>query len=228
MVSVTRSLMVQPEWWSGADETPAEARQPTSTSSPHELTDAELVARLLERDGDALDMLYEKYGRPAYSLARRVIGDDGFAQDVVQDVFLALWKDPNRYTASRGNFASWLLSVTHHKAVDAVRREESLRRRRAQATEQFVVDRAAHEVAHAVYDKVWSTLRGERVREALHKLPDPQREALVLAYFGGYTQREVAALTDTPLGTVKTRMLTGMRRLRDLLGGGAVTDGGAM
>jgi RNA polymerase sigma-70 factor (ECF subfamily) len=184
-------------------------------------SDAALVARLLERDADALDELYERYARPAYSLARRVTGDDGFAQDVVQDVFLALWKDPSRYAAGRGGFASWLLSVTHHKAVDAVRREESLRKRRTQATEEFVTQN----VERPVDDKAWTTLRGERVRAALHKLPAPQREALVLAYFGGYTQREVAVLTDTPLGTVKTRMLTGMRRLRDLLG--AIADGGA-
>jgi RNA polymerase sigma-70 factor (ECF subfamily) len=142
----------------------------------------------------------------------------GFAEDVVQEVFLTLWRDPGRYDGSRGSFASWLLSVTHHKAVDAVRREESLRRRRAQATEDAVAMLEESEHAPGVDEEVWGLMRRERVRHALRDLPDAQREALALAYYGGYTQREVAALTGAPLGTVKTRMLTGMRRLAEALG----------
>ncbi|GAA1707161.1 sigma-70 family RNA polymerase sigma factor [Fodinicola feengrottensis] len=186
------------------------------------------MAQVAERNTSALDTLYERYGKPAYSLARRITGDEGFAQDVVQDVFLALWKDPDSYHRARGGFASWLLSVTHHKAVDAVRREESLRRRRSLATQEFLVEQNANGVSQAVYDRVWTTVIGERVRGALSQLPSPQRDALVLAYFGGYTQREVATLTNTALGTVKTRMLAGMRRLRVVLGAGLAPEGGAL
>jgi RNA polymerase sigma-70 factor (ECF subfamily) len=105
--------------------------------------------------------------------------------------------------------------MTHHKAVDSVRREENLRKRRttAEVLEEREVD------GPRVHDEVWSTLRRERVRQALATLPELQREALVLAYFGGYTQREIAGLTETPLGTVKTRRLAGMRRLTDGLTG---------
>jgi RNA polymerase sigma factor (sigma-70 family) len=189
--------------------------------------DAALVDRLAARDGTALDALYARYGRPAYSLAFRITGDRGFAEDVVQEVFLALWRDPSRYDRGRGGFASWLLSMTHHKAVDAVRREESLRRRRDAATEDAVAMLDESSTESSVDEEVWTVLRGERVRKALRDLPQPQREALALAYFGGFTQREVAALTETPLGTVKTRMLAGMRKMRDVLGGGLLEDGAA-
>jgi RNA polymerase sigma-70 factor (ECF subfamily) len=210
-------------------EPPARPGRPDGTP-PGPITgeagDRELVARLADRDGGALDVLYQRYGRPAYSLALRITSDSGFAEDVVQEVFLALWRDPSRYDAGRGGFASWLLSMTHHKAVDAVRREESLRRRRQAATDDTMAMMDETGPGPSVDEEVWTVLRGERVREALRELPGPQREALTLAYFGGFTQREVASLTDTPLGTVKTRMLAGMRKLRESLGGG-LREGGA-
>ncbi|MQA85990.1 MAG: sigma-70 family RNA polymerase sigma factor [Streptosporangiales bacterium] len=164
-------------------------------------------------DEHALEVLYDRYGRAAYALALRIVRDDELAQEVVQEVFLALWRDPARFDAQRGSFSSWLLAMTHHKAVDAVRREESQRRR---SIDVAALEREAGQQAE-LDEQVWEGLRGERVRTALAALPAPQREALLLAYFGGYTQREIAALTDTPLGTVKTRMLAGMRRLRELL-----------
>ncbi len=179
------------------------------------LDDRALVARVSEGDGAAIEALYKRYGRPCYGLARRILADDQFAQDVVQEVFLTVWRDASKFDTARGSFSSWLLTMTHHKAVDAVRREENLRKRRAapDALDGLESD------APKVEDEVWSLLRRSRVREAMQTLPAPQREALTLAYFGGYTQREIAGLTSTPLGTVKTRMLAGMRRLRDALEG---------
>lgn len=179
------------------------------------LDDRALVARVTEGDGGALEALYARYGRACYGLARRILADEQFAQDVVQEVFLTIWRDASRFDASRGGFSTWLLSMTHHKAVDSVRREENLRKRRttAEALETRESD------TPRVDDAVWSLLRRERVREVLATLPAPQREALTLAYFGGYTQREIAGLTATPLGTVKTRMLAGMRRMKDSLDG---------
>ena len=179
------------------------------------LDDRALVVRIIEGDGGALEALYTRYGRACFGLARRILTDEQFAQDVVQEVFLTVWRDASRYDASRGGFSTWLLSMTHHKAVDAVRREESLRKRRTTAE----ILESRDDDSPVVHDEVWSLLRRERVREALKTLPEPQKEALTLAYFGGYTQREIAGLTGTPLGTVKTRMLAGMRRLRDALEG---------
>jgi RNA polymerase sigma factor (sigma-70 family) len=180
--------------------------------------DLELLRRVAAGERGALDDLYERFRRPAFALARRVLADDVLAEDVLQDVFLGIWRDPGAFDGSRGNVASWLLAMVHHKAVDAVRREESHRRRRARAEEDLVL--SAPTQTTDVEDTASERLVAERVRAALHALPAPQREALTLAYYGGYTQREVAALTDTPLGTVKTRMLAGMRRLKDTLGTG--------
>jgi RNA polymerase sigma factor (sigma-70 family) len=192
-------------------------------SGPTGPDDRGLVGRVIEGDGSALEALYARYGRACYALARRILADDQFAQDCVQEVFLTVWRDAARFDASRGAFSSWLLSMTHHKAVDAVRREENLRKRRTgpDALETQESD------APPVDEEVWSGLRGARVRRALQTLPDAQREALTLAYFGGFTQREIAGLTATPLGTVKTRMLTGMRRLKLSLDGLSRADAAA-
>jgi RNA polymerase sigma-70 factor (ECF subfamily) len=180
--------------------------------------DLELVRRVAAGDRGAVDDLYQRFRRPAFALARRVIGDDVLAEDVLQDVFLGIWRDPGAFDGSRGSVASWLLAMVHHKAVDAVRREEAHRRRRARAEDDLLL--SAPTQTSDVESDAWDRIVAERVRTALHGLPAPQREALTLAYYGGYTQREVAALTDTPLGTVKTRMLAGMRRLKDTLGTG--------
>ena len=189
-------------------------------------SDAVLVRRVAVGDHVALEALYDRYGRPAYALARRITGDPVFAEEVVQEVFLALWREPAKYDPDRGGFPSWLLATTHHKAVDAVRREETVRRRRAQLAQDadWFTSASAADVP-PVEDAAWAGLRGERVRAALSMLPEPQREALVLAYYAGYTQREIAERTNTPLGTVKTRMLAGMRRMRHQLDGVADAEG---
>lgn len=190
-------------------------RPPRRTEDP--AADAELVRRVKAGDRGAIDDLYERFRRPAFALARRVLADDTLAEDVLQDVFLAVWKDPGAFDGARGSFASWLLAMVHHKAVDAVRREESHRRRQTRAEDDL---RLGEPTANRdVEDEAADRVTAQRVRAALQGLPAPQREALTLAYYGGYTQREVAALTDTPLGTVKTRMLAGMRRLKENLGG---------
>lgn len=191
------------------------ARRQASPTAYDGLEDRALVARVTEGDGGALEALYGRYGRACFGLARRILTDEQFAQDVVQEVFLTVWRDASRFDASRGGFSTWLLSMTHHKAVDAVRREESLRKRRTNAE----ILESREDDSPVVHDEVWSLLRRERVRAALQTLPEVQKEALTLAYFGGYTQREIAGLTGTPLGTVKTRMLAGMRRLRETLDG---------
>jgi RNA polymerase sigma-70 factor, ECF subfamily len=181
------------------------------------LRDDQLVELVAEKDADALEALYDRYGRAAYSLARRILTEETLAQDVVQEVFLSLWRDARRFDPTRGRVASYLLSMTHHRAVDAVRREEQLRRLR---TSEEALELAPDPGA-GVEERVESAERRAQVRAALAGLPPAQREALALAYFGGYTQREVAALVGVPLGTVKTRMAAGMRSLK-----GALLDAG--
>ena len=177
------------------------------------LQDGQLVELVAERDAGALEALYDRYGKASYSLARRIVADEALAQDVVQEVFLSLWRDASRFDAGRGTVATYLLSMTHHRSVDVVRREENLRRRR---TRDEALDLQPDPKPGVEADVLAAERRGE-VRAALGRLPDAQREALLLAYFGGYTQREVASLVGVPLGTVKTRMAAGMRKLRDAL-----------
>ena len=190
--------------------------------------DADLLRRIRAGDRGAVEEVYQRFRRPAFALARRILADDVLAEDVLQDVFLSLWRDPGAFDRERGTFSAWLMAAVHHKAVDAVRREESQRRRRARAETELGL--AAPTATRDVEEEAAGRIVSGRVREALGQLPDAQREALTLAYYGGYTQREVAALTGAPLGTVKTRMLAGMRRLREELRdtGSGVPDGGAL
>lgn len=182
--------------------------------TPYEgLRDGQLVELVAQQDAGALEALYDRYGRAAYSLARRILTEETLAQDVVQEVFLSLWRDARRFDAGRGTVATYLLSMTHHRAVDVVRREENLRRWR---TSDEGLELAPDPKAR-VEDEVEASERRAEVRAALKDLPDPQRQALLLAYFGGYTQREVAALVGVPLGTVKTRMAAGMRKMKEAL-----------
>jgi RNA polymerase sigma-70 factor (ECF subfamily) len=177
------------------------------------LADGQLVQLVAQKDAGALESLYERYGKAAYSLARRILTEGTLAQDVVQEVFLSLWRNAERFDAGRGTVATYLLSMTHHRAVDVVRREENLRRWR---TTDEGLEHEPDPKAR-VEDEIELGERRAEVRAALAELPPAQREALLLAYLGGYTQREVAALVGVPLGTVKTRMAAGMRKLREAL-----------
>lgn len=201
-----------------------------SRGRAQELSDEQVLERVVAGDQQALGTLYDRYGRPAYSLARRICADDGVAEDVVQEVFLALWRSPGRFDASRGSFATWLLTLVHHKAVDAVRRESTIRRRTV-AVGDDGEEWATPPVPGADQAAIGAVVAGQ-VREALGELPAEQRQALALAYYAGYTQREVAALTGVPLGTAKSRMFTGLQRLRGrlapLLGDPEAAAGGAL
>jgi RNA polymerase sigma factor (sigma-70 family) len=175
--------------------------------------DSHLVALVAEGDATALEALYDRYGEAAWSLALRILTDQSLAEDVVREVFLSLWREARRFNPARGTVATYLLSTTHHRAVDVVRREENLRRRHGPEEAPAL----APDQPSGLEDEVEVAERRSRIRAALAELPEPQREALMLAYFGGYTQREIASLVGVPLGTVKTRMAAGMRRLKDEL-----------
>jgi RNA polymerase sigma factor (sigma-70 family) len=201
-----------------ADASDRSERGPNRPSSTrrHDPAGEQLVRRVVEGDRTALGDVYDRFGRPAFSLARRICADDGIAEDVVQEVFLAFWKEPGRFDPARGAFGTWLLTLVHHKSVDAVRRESTIRRRTVPAAEDGE-EWSAPPGPGADQAALGSVVAGQ-VRDALGRLPAEQRQALALAYYGGYTQREVAALTGVPLGTVKSRMFTGLSRLRNVLG----------
>jgi RNA polymerase sigma-70 factor (ECF subfamily) len=173
------------------------------------LSDEALVALVARSDEVALAELYDRFGRVAFGLARRVLRDDALAEDAVQEGFLAAWRSAGRFVPERAKASTWLLTLVHRRAVDLVRREE---RRRAEPLEE------APETASPPTDEaVWLTLERERVQGALKALPDQQREALELAYYGGFTQSELAERLGQPVGTIKSRMFTGLSRLRELL-----------
>jgi RNA polymerase sigma factor (sigma-70 family) len=188
-------------------------RRTTMTRGLAHLSDEALVALVARADEDALAELYDRFGRVAYGLALRIVRDPGLAEDAVQDAFLAVWRSAGRFVAERAKASTWILTLVHRRAVDLVRREQPRR------TEPL--ETAPHPTAEGTEDQAWLRLQRTRVQEALARLPDKQREALELAYYGGFTQAELADRLGEPLGTIKSRMFSGLARLRELL-----TEGG--
>jgi RNA polymerase sigma-70 factor (ECF subfamily) len=177
--------------------------------------DLELHRRLTEGDRWAFDELYRRYAPSAFGLAYRVTGQQLLAQDVVHDAFLALWRAPEAFDPARGAFRTFFLSLVHHRAVDTVRREERLRRRTERASNLEPV--RGEDVAEDVVEGSFLSERRKEVREALFRLPPEQRQVIELAYFGGLTQAVIAERLGIPIGTVKTRTLAAMRKLRAAL-----------
>lgn len=199
------------------------------------LQDTQLLALVAERDGGALDGLYDRYGKLAYSLAHRILGDQRLADDVTQSVFLTLWREAGRFGAGATTVGAHLLTQVHRRALDVIRGNETLRREQAARGNLafHLGGRSSGRGARPDPDiePLAATQRAIRaggrpegrsadtgqVQHALAALHHTEREALALAFFGGYTQREIAALVGVPLATVKTRMAAGLRHLRDAL-----------
>jgi RNA polymerase sigma-70 factor (ECF subfamily) len=191
-------------------------------SSPEEASAAatgtsDVLASLLKRAGrgdkDAFAELYDATSARVYGLAVRVVRDPAQAEEVAQESFLEIWRGSARFDASRGSAIAWILTIVHRKAVDRVRSAEAASRRDTtyQRQNQLVEHDTTADAAHA-------SLEARRVRSALSSLTDVQRQAVELAYFGGYTHTEVASMLDLPLGTAKTRIRDGLIRLRDAMG----------
>jgi RNA polymerase sigma factor (sigma-70 family) len=191
------------------EETLHPLRKSVNAGGRDDLDDAALVKLVGESDHEALTVLYKRHGATCYRLARRITANDALAEDAVQEVFTGLWRDPAAYLPGQGSVRSWLLGLSHHKAVDFVRRETAQQRRQNAEAAERALDPPTGDPA----EEAWAGIRAEKVRSALAELPETQRHVLALAYFGGYTQREIANLTGVPLGTVKTRMFAAMRRL---------------
>ncbi len=176
-----------------------------------EASDAQLVTSIARYSEVALAEVYRRHGGAVYGLAKRVLHNPTDAEDVTQDVFLRLWNQPDRFDPGRGSLRSFLLAQAHGRAVDAVRSSSSRRLREA---------RDAMRTAESAYDmqhEVWDLAVAEQVAQAMGELPEEERQAIELAYFGGRTYREVATLMNQPEGTVKSRIRNGMRRMRAVL-----------
>ncbi|HSL76431.1 MAG TPA: sigma-70 family RNA polymerase sigma factor [Candidatus Limnocylindrales bacterium] len=174
--------------------------------------DRAALERIARGELGALDDLYERYKTMAYSIAYRITNDASLAEDVVQEAFLGAWRNAARYIEGRGSVKTWLLSIVHHRAIDAVRR----RRATVELPEREEAPPPAFRLPD-VWSEVSATLDADEVRAALAALTDVQREAIELAYFGGLTQVEIADKTGAPLGTVKSRMRLGLLAMRKVL-----------
>lgn len=184
------------------------------------LADADLVAKLASGSQDALAELYDRYGGLAYAVALRVLGDPGRAEDAVQEAFLKIWNHAASFDISRGSLRTWLLASVRNRSID------SLRGRGAHERQELELQPAILQAGPR--DDPWRevslSLERDAVREAMRSLPAEQRQAVELAYFAGYSQREIADMTKVPLGTVKGRMRLALEKLNSYLQGSGLVD----
>lgn len=181
------------------------------------ITDGELMSRIANGDPSALEQLYDRYVRQCFGLALRLLGNAQLAEEVVQEVFLKVWSQPGRYSEQRGQFVSWLLSLVHHRCIDELRR----RSRTEVALDDETTGSLLNTQVDSAPDPGEQVLLNEQqraVRQALASIPQNQRQILEMAYYGGLSQSEIATRLQQPLGTVKTRMRSGLQQLRALLG----------
>jgi RNA polymerase sigma-70 factor (ECF subfamily) len=178
-------------------------------------SDDALMAAIQARDDAALATFYDRYGRLAFGLAYRILGERGAAEDVVQETFLNVWRRAGGFELGRGSARSWLMSIVHNLAID---RRRGRQRRVWTDVALDDVDAVLESDEEDTFAVVSQSIEAERVQVVLQKLPEEQRQAIVLAYFNGLTHQEIAEQTGIPLGTIKSRMRLGLRRMRTLLG----------
>ena len=186
---------------------------PGESAAPRQPDLSELLRASARGDERAFAELYDATSRRLYGLVVRVVRDPAQAEEVAQEAFLEIWRTSARFDAGKGSAMSWMMTIAHRKAVDRVRSAEAASRR--DQTYEATTQERAYDITA---EEVERSLEGQRVRNALESLTETQRGAVQLAYFGGYTHNEVAALLGIPLGTAKTRLRDGLIRLRDTLG----------
>lgn len=177
--------------------------------------DADLFVPLKQRDAAALELAYDRYGALAYSVALRVLGDSGRAEEVVQDAFTTVWRRPESFDPERGNFRTWLLTIVRNRSIDVLRSRAGGRTREVELPAQLT-DTARDADP---WRSVAMSIERDEVRNALGSISDEQRVAIEMSYFSGYSHSEIAEKLDLPLGTVKGRLRLGMEKLHSYLSG---------
>jgi RNA polymerase sigma-70 factor, ECF subfamily len=178
------------------------------------LADEEVMQLVGEGSPRAFELLYDRHGAAAFSLAYRMVGDRVAAEDIAQEAFLSIWRSRMRYDAARGSVRTWVLGIVHNRAIDALRRGASYERRR----EPLEVVEERHEAPERTDVEAARREESRSVRSALDRLPPDQRRTIELAYFAGFSHSQIAELLDEPIGTIKGRMRLGLDKLRDQLG----------
>ena len=183
-----------------------------------EREDERLVQRVADGDALALEQLYDRYGQAVYSLALRIVRDPATAEELTQEVFVRLWRFAGTFEPARGRFSGWLLGITHNLSLNEVRRWQS-RPQKAALSDNDDDERPYDPVDESAdsAEAAWQNIRRQAIVDALKQLPDSQRRAIELAFFGGFTHLEIATMLGEPLGTIKSRIRIGMQRLKQLL-----------
>jgi RNA polymerase sigma-70 factor, ECF subfamily len=190
----------------------------TRPADMHNLADEEIMALVQEGNPRAFEMLYDRHGGPAFSLAYRMVGNRVTAEDISQEAFLSIWRSRLRYQPDRGSVRTWVLGIVHHRAIDALRRNLVHDKRRASA--EGIEER--FEAAEQTDVEVARMDEARIVRDAMGQLPDEQCKVIELAYFGGFSHSQIAEMLEMPIGTVKGRMRLGLDKLRGQLAEGAI------
>jgi RNA polymerase sigma-70 factor (ECF subfamily) len=184
-----------------------------ASASLRRLADEDLMQLVRENDSGAFAVIYERHADAAFSLAFRMCGKRGIAEDVVQEAFLSLWRSGSRYDRMRGSVRTWVLGIVHNRAIDALRR--SVVRDRGRISDEGIEERV--EAAERTDVEVGRRDEAREIRAALEELPPDQSRVIELAYYGGFTHTEIATMLDTPVGTIKGRMRLGLQKMRSQL-----------
>ena len=182
-----------------------------------EREDEVLVQRVAGGDALALEQLYDRYGQAVYSLALRIVRDPETAEELTQEVFVRLWRFAGTFEPARGRFSGWLLGITHNLSLNEVRRWQSRPQKAALSDNDDERPYDPVDESSDSAEAAWQNIRRQAIVDALKQLPDSQRRAIELAFFGGFTHLEIATMLGDPLGTIKSRIRIGMQRLKQLL-----------
>lgn len=182
------------------------------------LADEDLLVHAADGDERAFEVLYDRHGKVAWSLAYRLLGERGAAEDLVQEAFMAVWNQAGRYSSSKGSVRTWILAILHNRAVDRLRQAAAGKRRQEALEHVAAIAPNAPDAA----DEALELVAAAEVTDALENVPDDQLQVIRLAYYGGYTHHEIAEMLSVPLGTVKSRMRLGLERMRRNLDPGMV------